>query len=517
MQDMDRAVERVARAIQQGEKIAIYGDYDVDGLTATALLLRLFRLLKVDAEWHIPHRLLEGYGMNPTALESLHKRGVKLIITVDNGISSIEEIAYASQLGMDVVVTDHHLPGARLPDAAAVVNPNRADCSYPCPFLAGVGVAFKFAYALLLHLKIPTDDYKAFLREHLDLVGLGTISDMVPLTDENRILAHYGLLEARRSSKAGLRAMRQMLCLEGDSLTPRAVGFIIGPRLNAAGRTGYADMALELLITEDHQRASKIVEALGHLNDERRRIETEILEEAIERIEQDETFSTDPVLVVDGPNWHHGVIGIVASRLLAQFNKPVVVLGVEDNHAKGSARSICGFDMVQALTDCSGHLLGFGGHALAAGLTMRADQINDFRAAINQLAQKTFAETPIEDVIAIDIRAEMSELTCECCEALSLLEPHGTDNPKPTVALHGVLLSETPRMVGRNSEHLRLTLTSSGATLAAIGFHLMQGNEWLLRHKGPVDVAGTPCINDYNGRRQAQLEILSIRPSQVCD
>jgi len=517
MRDMDKAVERIARAIAQNERIAIFGDYDVDGLTSTSLLLRMFDFLGVKADHHIPHRLLEGYGMNIAALEAMHQRGVRLLITVDNGVSSLEEIEFANSLGMDVIVTDHHMPGERLPAAVAVVDPNRADCTYPCPHLAGVGVAFKLAYALLIHLKKPAEQYKPFIRECLDLVGLGTISDIVPLTGENRILAHYGLKEARQSQKAGLRALREVLGLEGESLSPRAIGFIIGPRLNAAGRTGYADIALDLLMTEDMEHARKIVGILSQLNDERRAIEQDILEQAIERVETNPALRSDPVLVIEGINWHHGVIGIVASRLLGQYCRPTIVLAVEGEHVKGSARSIAGFDIIDAIGACQQHLLGFGGHSLAAGLQMRTDNIDNFRHAINRYAADYFEKTPPRHCLNIDTLATVEEITCECCETLLQMEPHGAENPKPVVAVHNVMIAEPPRMVGRSSEHLRLTVGANGQTLNAIGFHLTESNRWIFHHHGPIDIAGTPCINEHNGRRMVQIELRDVRPSQIMD
>lgn len=515
--DMLTAVERAARAVHSKEKIAVFGDYDVDGLTSTALLLRMFKFLGIEARWHIPHRLLEGYGMSAASIEALHKDGVSLIITVDNGVTSFSEIALACAMGIDVIVTDHHMPSETLPAAVAVVDPNRSDSQYPCSCLAGVGVAFKFVHALLKFMKVPDADARRFLFESLDLVGIGTISDIVPLIDENRVLAHCGLQQARVSEKSGFKALRDTLGLHGEALTPRAIGFIIGPRINAAGRTGYADTALELLVTEDDARAKKIVESLGLLNDERRRIENEILTEAIERVESDPALREDPVLVVEGNNWHHGVIGIVASRLLSQYDRPVVVLGVDGELVKGSARSLSGFDIVQSLGACSEHLLGFGGHSLAAGLQMRHDRIKRFREALNEYARKQFEICPLRHCLEIDAEASLAELTCECCESLSMLEPIGADNPRPMVALRNLQLAEPPRMVGRSSEHLRVTLSSNGCTLPGIGFNLTQSCRWLFEATVPVDIAGTPCINEYNGRRSAQIEIRDIRPSQMID
>ena len=511
MRDMDRAVERLSRALRGGERIAVFGDYDIDGLTATALALRLFRWLGAEADSYIPHRVNEGYGLNIPALEALAKRGVRVVLTVDNGVTSLEEVDHANRLGMDVVVTDHHLPGEQLPRAAAVVDPHRADCSYPCPDLAGVGVMFKLAHALTKHLSRPAEEAKAFLRENLDLVGIGSIGDIVPLLGENRILAYFGLKEARRSKKAGLRAMLDLLGLARAELSPRAVGFVIGPRINAAGRTEHADIALELLMTEDEVRAREIVRRLDRLNEERRRIEADIFEEAVEVIEADAELKAAPVIVVAGQGWHHGVVGIVASRLLERYGRPVVVVGLEADRAKGSARSVAGFDIVAALEACSRHLTEFGGHAAAAGMELKPDRLGVFRQAITAFALERLGGAPLRPQLAIDVEARLEDLTPEAIEALRGLEPHGLGNPKPVVLLRGVRLTEPARIVGTN--HLRLTLSESGRALGAIGFGMGRHAAWLRRHGGALDVVGEPSIDEFNGRRTPQLELNDIRPS----
>lgn len=513
LKDMDIAAERAARALERREKIAVFGDYDADGLTATALIVRLFRELGVEPAWRIPHRINEGYGLSVEAVEEMARAGIQLILTVDNGVTSLEEIARANQLGVDVVVTDHHLPGGELPPAAAVVDPHRVDCSYPCEDLAGVGVAFKFAHALLKRVNADPERSRAFLREQLDLVAIGSISDIVPLVGENRALARHGLAQLERGAKAGTRAMLDVLGLGGEKgVSARAAAFVIGPRLNVAGRIGEADLALELLLTSDESKAREIVRHLSRQNDERRRIESEIFDEAVEMIESDPSALDNPILVLANEGWHRGVVGIVASRLMQRYSRPALVLERDRGRLKGSARGLEGIDLIEALDACAEWLTTHGGHARAAGLELPEDQLDDFRRTINEFARERLGGRPFEPGIDIDAEARIEEATLEAIGALAAMEPHGCGNPRPVVALRGVRLADPPRIVGTN--HLKLALVDNGRTLGAIGFGLGRHAAWLRAHAGAIDVAGALSINEFNGRQSPQIEIEAIRPAE---
>jgi len=523
LRGMDQALDRIARAISRGESIAIFGDYDVDGLTATSLLFRFFRWLGIIAIPYIPHRLNEGYGMSIKGIESLHGDGVSLIITVDNGIGSHEEIAYAARLGMDVVVTDHHQPTDALPPAAAVINPNRRDCSYPFKWLSGVGIAFKLAHALARHLGKPAGESKAFLLEQMDLVALGTVADMVPLCGENRVFASYGLRALAQTQKSGLRQMIERLGLDGAPITPNMVGYRIGPRLNAAGRTEDAMASLRLLLCDDESESSGLLDELERMNTARRDAEAKAFGDAVQCLDGDPDSMDDPVLVVYGPDWHQGVLGIVASKLVDQYGKPAIVLANAANREddgppiiKGSARSIEGYDILAAIQKCRDFLLGFGGHPMAAGLILAPDQLPAFRYSICSAADSVQMGANASALLFIDAVATIGDLSLGAIQELNQMQPFGEGNPEPLIALRQCRLSEQPQIM--KGRHLKIKFCQKNGSgnlgeMFGIAFGAGSRYEEVLRSANRFDLAGVPQINDWNGKRTVELTIRDIQPA----
>ena len=518
MKDMDAAVDRIAQGIARGEKIAVYGDYDADGLTATALLVRCFEWLGHPVETYIPHRLNEGYGMSIDGIENLSSRGVKLIVTVDNGISCAAEVRHARSMGVDVVITDHHQPEATLPEAVAVVDPMRTDCQYPFKHLAGVGVAFKVAHALAKRLERDPGDAKAFLRSQLDLVALGTVADVMPLVNENRALVMHGLLVLEQTDKVGLEALSEGLGMDGRRLTGENIAFMFGPRLNAAGRTGEAEYALELLLTRNKARARELAEYLDELNKNRRSIEGDVLKEAIAQLEADPTLLELPVLVLAGLDWHQGIIGIVASRLLERFSRPAVILSIEDGTARGSARSVQQFNIHSALNDCAELLESFGGHKLAAGVSLSAERIDEFRQRLNAVARTMVTEEAMAPRLGLQTQARLDELTLDALQQLDRLRPFGNGNPAPLVGMVGCRLAGQAYEVGGRHLKMRLEQEGGGPPITALWFGYPEPHDELrerLARAEKFDVAGAPMINEWNGRRSVEINVKDIRFPEV--
>lgn len=507
LRDMDAAVERTLRAIKDGEKVCVYGDYDVDGVTSTTLLVETLRFLGVEPRIVIPHRMKDGYGMNVARIEEIATYGCTLIITVDTGITAVEEVRRAAELGMDVVVTDHHLAGEELPKAVALVNPNRADSRYEHGPLCGVGVAFKFAHALFKQARVGEGSAKEFLRARMDLVALGTIADVVPLLGENRVLVRHGLAALMATTRPGLKALMEVAGTRPGRLTPDHVAFGLAPRLNAAGRTGDATVALRLLLTQDPKEAGRLAAELERLNRERRAIEDDILDASREEAERAIGRSEGDTLVVHGTGWHLGVVGIVASRLTEMYDVPAIVLAVEEEHARGSARSIPGFDIHSALSACDQYLLTFGGHASAAGLRLHMQSLPVFREAINQHARDVFRTMDRTRTVDVDTEVEAGEVTWELYRGLQELQPFGEGNPAPLLLLRGVEAMYPPRIVGR--DHLKLRLRAGNTQFDAIAFS--RGHLKDCFQAGPADILFRPVENLFNGQRKLELEIQDAR------
>lgn len=463
LKDMDKAAARITRAVDNMEKIAVYGDYDADGVTSTAMLYSYLETRGADVIFYIPQREGEGYGMNMGAVEYLKEQGVSLIVTVDNGISSVQEVARANELGIDVVVTDHHRPQEILPDAVAVVDAYRPDDTSPYKHFSGVGIAFK----LLMALEDGAGDVEDLLEAYSDLAAIGTIGDIVPLTGENRTLIRAGLERLSQSDRPGVQALLENAGIAGKALTSTNVAFTLVPRINATGRMGAPERAVRLLISGYEEEAEVLSEEICADNEERRRVEAEIAEAAFADIEA-KGYMKDRVVVVDGENWHHGVIGIVASRVTERCGKPCMIISRGETEAKGSGRSIEGFSLFEAICACGDLLIKFGGHPMAAGITLKPENIEAFRKRINQYAAEHFPQMPTQTV-TLDCKLNPAALSVSMAQSLTQLEPFGNGNPQPVFGLFNMELSNVTPVGGGG--HLRLTLEKNGAVITVMRFN----------------------------------------------
>ncbi len=510
MLDMDKAVERVSTAIDNKEKIAVYGDYDVDGITSTALLYEFLKSIGADAEYYIPDRKEEGYGINIMAVNKLVKKGIKLMITVDCGITAIGEVEFAKLQGMDVIITDHHTCKERLPTAAvAILNPKRSDCEYPFSSLAGVGVSFKFILALAIAKGLHTKDVFA---EYVDIATLGTIADVVPLLGENRIIVDKGLKILQNPRRKGLRAIMEIAGVLEKPVTASTIAFSIAPRLNAAGRLGTATTAVELLLTKDDNRAREIALALDAENKERQMTEKQIFNEALDMISADPNFQKKKVIVLAREDWHHGVIGIVASRLCDMYYKPCILISYSNGIGKGSGRSIKSFNLFDALTHCEKHLTDFGGHAVAAGLNINMSDLDAFIKEINKFADETLTEQDMIPSVEIDCPLSEQSVTLENAKILSNLEPFGMRNEKPVFAISAVQVVNIAT-AGIENQHLRLRVAKNNCVINCIGFGL--GEFAGIINKGDfINLAFQMDINNYQGCESVQLLIKDLKLSK---
>ena len=491
LKDMDKAAARITRAVDNMEKIAVYGDYDADGVTSTAMLYSYLETRGADVIFYIPQREGEGYGMNIGAVEYLKEQGVSLIVTVDNGISSVQEVARANELGIDVVVTDHHRPQEILPDAVAVVDAYRPDDTSPYKHFSGVGIAFK----LLMALEDGAGDVEDLLEAYSDLAAIGTIGDIVPLTGENRTLIRAGLERLSQSDRPGVQALLENAGIAGKALTSTNVAFTLVPRINATGRMGAPERAVRLLISGYEEEAEVLSEEICADNEERRRVEAEIAEAAFADIEA-KGYMKDRVVVVDGENWHHGVIGIVASRVTERCGKPCMIISRGETEAKGSGRSIEGFSLFEAICACGDLLIKFGGHPMAAGITLKSENIEAFRKRINQYAAEHFPQMPTQTV-TLDGKLNPAALSVSMAQSLTQLEPFGNGNPQPVFGLFNMELSNVTPVGGGG--HLRLTLEKNGAVITAMRFNTKP--EELPYHIGDkIDLAVQLEAREFRGQ-----------------
>ena len=500
LKDMDRAVLRVTRALKRGETIAVYGDYDVDGITATCLLTDCLTRLGGRVRSYIPDRLEEGYGLNEEAVLHLARQGVTLIITVDCGITAAREVEFARELGIDVVITDHHECKQAIPEAAAVVDPHRPDCPYPFKGLAGVGVALKLAMAAA-----GPDRAGLVFREYADLAAVGTVADVMPMTGENRTIVQTGLAALAHPRRVGLAQLMEEAGLGDKPVTSVSIGYTLAPRINAAGRMGQADLAAELLLTRDPGRAAALAQELCALNRERQTIECEIFQECVQRLER---RPQSGVILLADEHWHQGVVGIVASRLTEKYSCPVFMVCLDQGMGKGSCRSWGGVNLFHLLTQCQDLLEGFGGHAMAAGFTVREENIPALECRLRQLVLEEQAGEELPSLLDIDAAVLPQELTVEAVEALDALEPCGAGNPRPVLVLTGAHVISAAQ-VGRG-RHLKLRLEGRGVPLDAI-FFSVDGSELGLTPGCRVDVAFYPQINDFRGVRSVQLQVVDLR------
>lgn len=492
LRDMDKAVERIHTAIENFEKIAIFGDYDADGVTATAMLYNYLETLGTDVIHYITKRDEEGYGMNNNAIDYLHSQGVELIITVDNGIASVDEVNHAASLGIDVVITDHHRPHEELPKAVAVVDPFREDCEYPFKELSGAGVALNLLIAL------ENGDQDIILSEYADLAAIGTIADVMPVLGENRKIIKLGMEEMITDPKPGISALIKSSSVDVNRLTARSLAFTIIPRINATGRMGTSEKAVKLLSSEYEEEADEIASEIDGDNTDRKGIEVEITATVLEQIRSDERYKYDRVIVISGDSWHNGVIGIVASRIVDHFGKPCMIIATEDGVGKGSGRSIDGFSMFDAITSCGDIFVKFGGHAMAAGITIEESKIDEFRTKINEYAKIHHEFMPTQSV-KLDCKLNPQSLSVQMPLDLQLLEPFGTGNPQPVFGLFDMKLSDI-KPVG-NGAHLRLTCSRDGHHVTCMKFGTRL-EEFPYEVGDIVDMAVVLEAKEYRGQNQ---------------
>ncbi|QHT62033.1 single-stranded-DNA-specific exonuclease RecJ [Paenibacillus lycopersici] len=511
LKGMKAASERISLARAHGERVRIYGDYDADGVSSTTLMTYLFKRLELSFDHYIPHRTLEGYGLNKRALDAAAAAGVTLIVTVDTGISAVDEIAYAAELGIDVIVTDHHEPPHILPNAYAIVNPKQADCDYPFKGLAGVGVAFKLATALLGEPPL----------EWTDVVALGTVADLMPLTDENRVLVRFGLEQLRQTDKPGFRALAEVGGVELPALLATHIAFSMAPRINAAGRLDHANAAVELLTAGTDEAAAAGAFRLDALNKERQGIVDDIVQQAqamwaAKREAAKEAGKPAPsVIVLAGEGWNAGVVGIVASKMIEKHYKPTIILGIdaETGKCKGSARSIEGYDLHAALTECEEWLEHYGGHQAAAGMTLHRDNLAPFEEKLSGLADAWLEPEDWVPKLTVDLSCKMEDATLKVREQLAKLEPFGAGNAAPKLLLTGITLADRKTM-GKDGAHLKLSLAGQGKMLDAVGFgygHLAER----LTSGAKVEVVGELAINEWNGQRKAQFMLSDLRVPHI--
>ncbi len=500
--DMEKAIARIYRALLSGEGIAIYGDFDADGITATALLTQGLSSLGANAIPYIPHRIEEGYGLTTAALEGLHREGVTLVVSVDCGISAAPEVEGARRIGLDIVITDHHTVPPEMPSAIAVVDPKRADSIYPFPELAGVGVAFKLLQALLISLGKQGD-----LEQHLDLVALGTVADMVPLLGENRYLVKRGLKLLNRAHRVGLRELMRCAGLPPGSIDPETISWVLGPRLNAAGRLDHAIMSHDLLSTESQEEAERLARLLEKRNAQRQRLSQEVLAKARERLIAQGTDS--PLLMVGDEDYPPGIVGVVAGRLVEEFYRPVIVFERGRESSRGSGRSIPEFNLVAALTQCRELLSRFGGHPMAAGFTASTENLPHLEERLTEIARSQLAHLDLRPIIPIDAQIPLSTLRGEIFKVMQRLAPFGCANPLPTFLSRGVGVVES-RGVGSEGEHLRLKLREGEVTWDGIGFRMGH----LMAEITPrLDIVYNLGVDRWRGEPTLRLNILDFVPS----
>ena len=508
MKDMDKAVERLHQALTQNENILIYGDYDVDGTTAVAVMYRFLSPLTSRLDYYIPDRHNEGYGVSQQGIDYAAERGCTLIITLDCGIKSVEKLAYAKSKGIDVIVCDHHTPGDELPTAVAVLNMKREDCPYPYKDLSGCGVGFKLAQAYTQQYGLPFDN----LLPLLQLLAMSIASDIVPITGENRILAHYGIKQINQAPFAGISAVIDVASIEAKKLTINELVYKLGPRINACGRMKSGRAAVELLLTDDATFARQQAEEVNQQNEERRDCDTETTREALAMLEEDSTFAQRRSTVVYAPHWHKGVVGIVASRLIETYYRPTIVLTAGENGIiSGSARSVGGFDIYAAIDSCLDLLTNFGGHKYAAGLSMHIDNLPAFRERFEQYVATHIREDQLQPTLLVEAELELADITPAFYNVIRYLEPFGPGNPRPLFVSRNLINHRDTRVVGKTGEHLRLDVTDRAYAITGIAFgraemaqHIQNGN--------PVDICYELDENTFNNRTTIQMMVQDIKP-----
>jgi single-stranded-DNA-specific exonuclease len=519
---VQQAIEVIGRGISAKRSIVVFGDYDADGMTGTAILYRCLQLLGADVTYHIPNRLEEGYGLQEDSLRRLQTLGRELVITVDCGIASVAEAALCQELGMQLVITDHHQFAPSLPVADAIVHPRLPGSTYPFGELCGAGVAFKLAWALCQQAsgeQRVSDRLRAFLLQSLGLAAIGTVADVVPLLDENRIIVCNGLKSLVHHPTVGVTELLKVIGIaDKRELSSEDIGFSIAPRLNAAGRLGQAPLGVDLLTTDDPSRAQQLAEYIHQLNSSRESLERSVYLAANKQAKERFDPEQDPALVLAGPQWHPGVLGVVAGRMAERYGRPVIILSQDASGTKplvGSARSAGGVDLHAVLGQCQQHLVAHGGHAAAAGMKLHFDRLDAFREDFCQTVSHSLEGNPIAAPLLIDAEATFGQLTLESISKLDRLSPFGQGNPRPLLCASSVRLAEPSKRIGSGERHLSARFVQSGVTMRSVAFGQADWCEPLNQHTGPIDLAYRPIINDFKGRRTVELQLVDWRPSTM--
>ena len=507
--EMGKAVDRILSALKDNQRIMIFGDYDVDGITATSLIFLVLNRLGANVSYYLPNRLIEGYGLSEEGILEAEKRGAKLLISVDCGVTAVKEVEFAKQRGIDCIITDHHEFSDILPPAAAIVNPKQKGKDYPGGELSGVGVAFKLAQALYRRL----EQNEAELEEHLDLVALGTAADIVPMINENRILTKFGMNQIVRTTKPGLKSLIFISGLMGKDIGTGQVVFILAPRINAVGRLGDAVKAIKLLTTKDEKLGSQLARELNQENIRRKKIDETTLDEALEMIEQEVDLNQDKAIVLASLGWHQGVIGIVASRLVERYHRPTILIAVDKDEGKGSARSIFGFDMYDALKECSNFLSKFGGHKYAAGLSIDPKNINKFRDKFRAISKTRLKQEKLVPKLIIDSELEFDSIDDELVDMLNLFAPFGPQNLRPIFLTRNLEILGEPYVVGYN--HLKIKVKKNNRVFDAIGFGFGDWVKPLSMKRIKVDLVYVIERNTWNGNSKLQLRIKDLRIVEI--
>ncbi|MEG2583738.1 MAG: single-stranded-DNA-specific exonuclease RecJ [Oscillospiraceae bacterium] len=504
MKDMDRAVDRIKEARDKKEKITIYGDYDVDGITSIAIIYKHLKEMGIEVGYYVPDRIQEGYGVNKDALDKIKTDGTTLIITVDTGITAVEETEYAKSIGLDIIITDHHECKEKIPDAYAAIDPKRKDCVYPFKSLAGVGVVFKLIHALDENKSLPD-----LIEKYSDLMCLGTVADISPLIDENRIIVTEGLKRFKTTKNVGLKALIDV-STNGKAITTSTIGYIIAPRINASGRLGCASRSVDLFLTDDVKRAHELAESLCEENILRQQTEQKMFKEAIEYIENHPEIKDDKVIIIPHENWHHGIVGIVSSKITEKFYKPSILFAIDGDEAKGSGRSVKGYNLFGALENSSDLLEKFGGHELAAGLSIKTENIEKFRTKINAFSVDKLDESLMVPTILLDAAIKVPYITSETVYDINRLQPFGVENPTPAFAVRDIKIHRISVM--SDGKHLRMTLLKDGKYLDSVGFGMGDYFQYL-KEGDFIFVAFALDINDYKGFQNVQLILKDIKLS----
>ena len=505
MQDMDKAVERVLKNIKSGKPIMVFGDYDVDGTTGAAALYLAFQKFGADVTYYIPDREKEGYGLSYHGIEVAKDIGIDLIITCDCGINAFVQVDFANEQNIDLIITDHHTTDTELPKAHAILNPKRKDCEYPFKGLCGGGVAFKLITAVGNELNIPLTDYE----EIIPLITLGIAADVVPIKDENRVLVHHGLNILKNLEKPGLKTLLELAGLKGHISVGQLV-FSIAPRINAAGRLGDANRAVELLVTDDQDKARLLAKELDNENKRRQMIQQAVVDEALLKVNAEADLKNENALVLANAGWHPGVVGIVASKIKEEFNRPTIIIALENGSGKGSARSVAGFDLYEALTACKTHLDGYGGHPMAAGLTLSNQKLEDFKKAFIDFANERLTKENLQATLTLDSEMALQDITPRFMEFLDKLSPYGPGNMRPKFAIRNVEIAGAPKVIGKTGEHIRFKIKQGLKSYPAVGFGLSNKYEMLITGQ-PVDIACVVETNEWQGNTSIQMNVRDIK------